>query len=162
MASIAHLARGEATTTAKSEVAMPIEQDPDTGSWWDTDQPVDDRDEYTTQATAAPGGVRRSTASWTRGRSRGSGTCWPGEPSPPATPSCHRIAPGEHIGSRYRLLTRLGRGGTAEVWRAHDQLLGRPVAVKLPRPRALIRPRPFRNFQDQFPKFPVPDRARYR
>jgi serine/threonine-protein kinase len=46
------------------------------------------------------------------------------------------VTPGERVDDRYRLVTRIGRGGTAEVWRAHDQLLGREVAVKLPGPRA--------------------------
>ncbi|MFC4463260.1 protein kinase [Streptomyces xiangluensis] len=37
---------------------------------------------------------------------------------------------GRLIASRYRILDRIGRGGMATVWRAHDDLLGRQVAVK--------------------------------
>ncbi|MEY9860528.1 serine/threonine protein kinase [Catenulispora sp. GAS73] len=40
------------------------------------------------------------------------------------------LAPGMALGDRYRLVERIGRGGFGEVFRAHDESLGRPVAVK--------------------------------
>ncbi|GHH29603.1 protein kinase [Streptomyces lanatus] len=35
------------------------------------------------------------------------------------------------IAGRYRLRDAIGRGEMGEVWRAYDETLGRPVAVKL-------------------------------
>ncbi|GIE94569.1 serine/threonine-protein kinase [Paractinoplanes rishiriensis] len=39
---------------------------------------------------------------------------------------------GTLLATRYRLVTLLETGGMAEIWHARDELLGRPVAIKLP------------------------------
>src|SRR5690606_25522399 len=38
---------------------------------------------------------------------------------------------GSLLGGRYRLVDRLGKGGMSVVWRGYDDVLGRPVAVKV-------------------------------
>jgi eukaryotic-like serine/threonine-protein kinase len=55
----------------------------------------------------------------------------PGVP-PEAEPSSQRtFEPGFVFGMRYRMVTRLGRGGMGDVWRADDLMLATPVALKL-------------------------------
>ena len=58
-----------------------------------------------------------------------------------------RVELQQTLGGRYKLLSELGSGGMAVVWRARDEVLGRPVAVKVlagrfagdPQSRARIR-----------------------
>jgi len=41
------------------------------------------------------------------------------------------LTPGLQLGARFALIRRLGRGGTAEVWLAHDSERGEQVALKV-------------------------------
>src|SRR5512139_2343193 len=44
------------------------------------------------------------------------------------------LAPGALLAGRFRLVRRLGRGGSGEVWAALDTVVGQKVAVKVLHP----------------------------
>src|SRR5262245_11763248 len=59
----------------------------------------------------------------------------PGEtpPSRPESPSAAAFIPGTVFAGRYRMITRIGRGGMGEGWQADDLVLETSVALKLVR-----------------------------
>lgn len=53
------------------------------------------------------------------------------------------------LGQRYRLIEPIGHGGMAVVWRAHDQILRRTVAVKMLAPQLALDPDNLRLLRDE-------------
>ena len=84
------------------------------------------RDAFLAEACGADTVLRREVASLLRFHEESAAS----EPSPRGA-SSERFAPGDVFAGRYRMVTRLGRGGMGDVWHADDLVLNTPVALKL-------------------------------
>ena len=87
-----------------------------------------DREAFLAEACGGDTGLRAEVESLLRFHELDStGLPTPGPPAPDA----RSFAPGFVFAMRYRMVTRLGRGGMGDVWRADDLMLETPVALKL-------------------------------
>ncbi|MEQ1833861.1 MAG: serine/threonine-protein kinase [Candidatus Eisenbacteria bacterium] len=70
---------------------------------------------------------------------------------PPSSPSSEhgRFEPGTRLGTRYRIVALLGRGGMGEVYRADDLELGQSVALKFLPPGVAADPRELTRFRGE-------------
>ena len=66
---------------------------------------------------------------------QGMAQSWDGEPRDAAS-SGTTFATGSVVNSRYRIERFVGRGGMGEVWRAHDTVIDRMVAIKVVKMRS--------------------------
>jgi len=71
--------------------------------------------------------------------------------APPSSPSSEhgRFEPGTRLGTRYRIVALLGRGGMGEVYRADDLELGQSVALKFLPPGVASDPRELARFRNE-------------
>ena len=77
-------------------------------------------------AATIPLCARKSSRCWSSTKDTGGGAVDRRRPQ-----STSRSSAGEVFAGRYRMITRIGRGGMGDVWRADDLVLETPVALKL-------------------------------
>src|SRR5205807_620755 len=75
-------------------------------------------------------------------------TLWPTAPNMPVKPAPLLFMTGQVVG-HYRILEKIGTGGMGEVFRAHDERLGRDVALKFVRPASSDNPDHLRRFEQE-------------
>jgi tetratricopeptide (TPR) repeat protein/predicted Ser/Thr protein kinase len=91
-----------------------------------------DRDAFLADACGGDTALREEVESLLRFHEQDStGLPSPAPFQPPEPTSQRTFEPGVVFGMRYRMVSRLGRGGMGDVWRADDLMLETPVALKL-------------------------------
>jgi tetratricopeptide (TPR) repeat protein/predicted Ser/Thr protein kinase len=106
-------------------------------------EPPASRDAFLEGACRGDAALRREVESLLDFHQDGDRTGAEAPASGPGTETSKDLfATGEVFASRYRMVTRLGRGGMGDVWRADDLVLETPVALKFIRsasPEARVR-----------------------
>lgn len=99
------------------------------------ERPADQRAAYVSEACGSDAALAREVASLLRFHEETGSTrvddSTTGHPDDEASTLSAAFAPGDVFAGRYRMVTRLGRGGMGDVWRADDLVLETPVALKL-------------------------------
>src|SRR5688572_2906745 len=91
------------------------------------ERPPEDRDAFVEDACGSDTTLRQEIQSLLA--FHGEDTYSDPTPTPAATEAL--FTPGEMFAGRYRMITRIGRGGMGDVWHADDLVLETPVALKL-------------------------------
>jgi eukaryotic-like serine/threonine-protein kinase len=105
-------------------------------------RPAAERDAFLADASGSDGPLRKEVESLLAFHEESGGGEGAGLSGPAGEIAGEPFAPGDVFASRYRMITRIGRGGMGDVWRADDLVLETPVALKLIRatgPEARVR-----------------------
>lgn len=96
------------------------------------DRPADDRRRYIAEACGTDVALYAEVESLLKFHEETGGADSTGRPATTRRDGdADTFKPGDVFAGRYRMVTRLGRGGMGDVWRADDLVLETPVALKL-------------------------------
>lgn len=95
------------------------------------DRPADDRRRFIAEACGTDVALYAEVESLLKFHEETGGTHTTRHPKLHGGEEADTFQPGDVFAGRYRMVTRLGRGGMGDVWRADDLVLETPVALKL-------------------------------